>query len=110
VATLYYLDAATRVLQQFGIPYVRGLQILIPAAIAGISIRIFLLSALVFNHPATGSQFWRLFPLLVALDEVWAASPLLVAPRIGIGLSLASVAGLAYVPFAQKTLIWNAYR
>jgi hypothetical protein len=110
VVTLYYLDAATRVLQQLGVPYVRGLQILIPAAIAGISIRIFLLSALTFNHPATGRQFWRLFPILVVLDEVWAAAPLLLAPRIGVGLSLVSIAGLAYVPFSQKTLIWNAYR
>jgi hypothetical protein len=110
LAALLYLDAATRVLQQLGVPYVRGLQILIPAAIAGISIRIFLLSALSFNHPATGTQFWRLFPILVVLDEIWAAAPLLLAPRIGMGLSLACTAGMAYLPFSQKTLIWNAYR
>ena len=39
------------------------------------------------------------------LDELWALSPFLLAPQIGVGLALAATAALIYVPFAQRTLL-----
>jgi hypothetical protein len=50
-----------------------------------------------------------LFPILLILDALWAASPLLAERAIGLGVALAGVAGLAYLPFAQRTLIRSIY-
>jgi hypothetical protein len=44
------------------------------------------------------------------LDALWAASPLLAARVIGTGMALAAVAGMAYLPFSQRTLINSIYR
>src|SRR5262249_2440370 len=88
-ATLYYMDAATRVLEeQLNVAPNAAVRLLILAAIAGIASRIYLTSAIAWNHPATGKQFWRLFPALLLLDALWSASPLLVAHLIGIGPAL----------------------
>jgi len=79
------------------------------AAMCGIAVRLYLLSSVGLRHPAAGRQFQRLFPFLFLLDEVWAASPLLVAGIIGVGPALAGVSGLAYLPFSQRTLIRSIY-
>ena len=54
----------------------------------------------------------QLFPAVVVLDGIWAASPLLlweeICERAG-GPAFACVALLAYVPFAQRTLIRAIY-
>ncbi len=84
--------------------------LIIVSAMCGIAVRFYLLAAVGLDHPATGVKFGRLFPALVALDGVWAASPLLLAHRIGYGLALACVAALAYLPFSQRALIQSAYR
>lgn len=110
-ATLYYLEPASRVFEQeFGLPVWVGPWALIISALAGIASRIYLTSAIGLNHPAIGKQYWRLFPVLFLLDELWAASPLLLAHKMGIGPALACIALLAYLPFSQKTLAYNAYR
>jgi hypothetical protein len=38
------------------------------------------------------------------LDLLWAFSPFLLQPRIGMGLAFASCAALLYSPFAQRVL------
>ena len=109
--TLYYLETASRVLEtELGVSPTLAIRLLIFSALAGIAARIYLSSAVAFNHPATGRQYWKLFPALLLLDALWAASPLLLAQRIGFGTALACVAGLAYLPFSQKTLVTNAFR
>jgi hypothetical protein len=109
VAALYHLDAMTEVLKtQMGFsPGVAGLAPLI--AMASIAVRIYLFSALAFNHPATGRQYWRMCLGLLVLDELWAFAPLLLVGRIPLGLALVFTVGLAYLPFGQKTLFSNAY-
>jgi hypothetical protein len=110
-ASLYHLESAALVFErEFGLSVPVGFWVVVVAALSGIAARVYLSSAIALNHPATGKQFWRLFPVLLLLDEVWAASPLLLAPKIGIGLALAATALLAYLPFSQKTLAYNAYR
>lgn len=75
------------------------------AASIGIPVRLYLFSAASFAIKDLSRKFLRLFPGLLVLDEIWALSPFLLAPQIGVGLALGIMAALAYVPFAQRTLI-----
>jgi hypothetical protein len=59
-------------------------------------------------HAEAGRKFHKLFPFLLMLDGAWAASPLLIN-RLGTGVALAAAAGLAYLPFSQRTLIRRIY-
>lgn len=79
------------------------------AAMVGLPVRIYLLTALTFDYHRLGAQFRRLFPAVLALDLLWAMSPLLVIPEIGLGFALAAVAGLLFLPFSQRTLVRVAY-
>lgn len=109
-AALYHVDSlASKVPFQDGLGRA-ALAGVIVWALCGIAVRLYLLAAVGFDHPATGVQFRRLFPAVLALDGAWAASPLLLAPKIGLGLALACAAALAYLPFSQRTLIQSAYR
>ena len=84
--------------------------LILVSATCGIAVRLYLLSAVGLDHPAAGAKFRWLFLPLFVLDALWAASPLLLARRIGLGPALGSVAALAYLPFAQRTLMQSAYR
>lgn len=84
--------------------------IILVTAMCGIAVRLYLLSAVGLDHPEAGIRFRRLFPSLFVLDALWSASPLLLVREIGFGLALGSVAALAYLPFAQRTLMRSAYR
>jgi hypothetical protein len=78
---------------------------LVITAAVGIPIRLYLLSSVSFDVKDLSRRFLRLFPLTFLLDEIWALSPFLLAPQIGLGLALAATAALIYVPFAQRTLV-----
>lgn len=75
------------------------------SASIGIPIRLYLFSAAAFSIRDLGRKFLRLFPALLVLDEIWALSPFLLTRQIGVGLALGITAALAYVPFAQRTLV-----
>ena len=108
---LYYTGAVESVLRAFEvIPVHVTLPLVVVTAMCGIAVRLYLLSSVGFAHPAAGRKFQKLFPVLLVLDGLWAASPLLASTQIGIGVSLAGAAGLAYVPFSQRTLIQSVYR
>jgi len=79
--------------------------LLIVSAVIGLPIRLYLISAVVFDLARLSQKFHRLFPMTFPLDELWALSPFLLAPQIGVGLALAATAALIYVPFAQRTLL-----
>ncbi len=78
-------------------------------ALGGVAVRLYLLTAVAFDHPETGCRFRRLFPALFLLDLLWALSPLLLVEKTGVLLALALVPVLIYAPFAQRTLIRSAY-
>ncbi len=78
-------------------------------AVCGIAVRVYLVTAVGWGHPAAGEKFHKLFPVSFVLDSFWAASPILVWRHIGYGIALAGVAMLAYVPFAQRTLVRSIY-
>jgi cholera toxin transcriptional activator len=79
--------------------------VLLITAVAGIPIRLYLLSAVLFHYRGVNRKFLKLFPFVFPLDVLWALAPLLIVREIGIGLALAAVAALLYVPFAERSLL-----
>jgi DNA-binding winged helix-turn-helix (wHTH) protein len=102
------LNALERIVAGAGYPpsWLTAPLIMIMCAIA---VRIYLISAVGWGHPDAGRKFHQLFPALLVLDAIWAASPLLVTDLLTRGIALAGVAGLAYLPFAQRTLVRTLY-
>jgi cholera toxin transcriptional activator len=75
----------------------------------GIPLRFFLLSSAAFDHRRLGDKFLRMFPFVLALDQLWAVAPFLTSQEIGFGAAFAATAALLYVPFAERTLVKMAY-
>lgn len=75
----------------------------------GIPLRFYLISATAFDHQGLGEKFRRIFPFVLALDQLWAVAPFLLVPKIGLGAAFAAAAALLYVPFSERTLIRLAY-
>ena len=110
-STLYYIERLGGIFSEFFEVTVPNqiLSLIVITAMCGIAVRLYLVSSVGLAHPTAGRQFQRLFPALLFLDSLWAASPLLAGLSIGIGVALAATAGLAYLPFSQRTLIRNIY-
>jgi len=105
LAALARLTAVGDVLEQvFLLPSWTVILVIVSAAI-GIPVRLYLLSAVLFNVKNVSSKFLRLFVPAFVLDEFWALAPFLLMHQIGWGLALAATAALIYVPFAQRTLM-----
>jgi len=105
VAALARLARVHELLEQtLGYP-AWAMTLLVISAAAGLPVRLYLISAVVFDLSGLSPKFHRIFPLTFPLDELWALSPFLLAPQIGVGLALAATAALIYVPFAQRTLL-----
>jgi predicted Ser/Thr protein kinase len=84
-----------------------GLWLSIVAA-CGLAVRLYLLTATVFDFEGLGRIFHGIFVGLFLLDASWAAAPLLLMGKIG-GLVLLASAALAPLPFSQRSLIYTAY-
>jgi len=82
-----------------------AMTLLVISAVIALPIRLYLISAVTFDLSGLNHKFHRLFTVTFPLDELWALSPFLLAPQIGVGLALAATAALIYVPFAQRTLL-----
>jgi len=109
-ATTYHFDSVAEILENdFFVPQTPALVVPLVLAMCGIAIRIYLMSAFGWHHRQAGRKFTLLFPLLVLFDGIWAASPLLLVRKIRFGLAFTGVALLAYVPFAQRTLVHAMY-
>ena len=75
----------------------------------GIPLRCYLISAVAFDHRGLGAKFQRMFPVILAFDQLWAVAPFLLAEKIGFGAAFAATAALLYVPFSERTLLRLAY-
>lgn len=75
----------------------------------GIPLRCYLISGASFDHIRLGEKFEWLFPAILALDELWAIAPFLLAEKIGFGAAFAATAALLYLPFSERSLIRLAY-
>jgi predicted Ser/Thr protein kinase len=82
--------------------------VLIVDAVLGIALRLYQLTAIVFDYADLGRKFRWLFPAVLLLDLVWGATPLLFLGQLQ-GAVLLCVAALAYLPFCQRTLLYAAY-
>jgi cholera toxin transcriptional activator len=78
-------------------------------AACGIPLRCYLLSAVGFDYQRLGGKFRQIFPVVLALDELWAIAPFLLLQKIGLGAAFAASAALLYVPFSERTLVRMAY-
>jgi tRNA A-37 threonylcarbamoyl transferase component Bud32 len=106
-AALYYLDEIGRIVETvFQVSATIAISVVVVLAMCGIATRVYLTSALIFEHPDLSRKFRNLFPALWLLDSIWATSPLLLFNKMGF-VTLGCVALLAYVPFSQKTLMEN---
>jgi DNA-binding winged helix-turn-helix (wHTH) protein len=81
------------------------LNLLMVTAAILIPVRAFVLAAVLFHAPRMQHKFLKIWPFLLALDELWALSPFLLLHHINFGLALACTALLVYSPFAQRSLI-----
>jgi DNA-binding winged helix-turn-helix (wHTH) protein len=112
LSALAHLPGVDRVASSFlsgwNAPLLVG-AVLVTAAV-GIPLRFYLLSTVAFDFRKLGATFRRLFPFVLALDELWAIAPFLLLAQIGIGLAFAATAALLYVPFSERTLVRMAYR
>jgi len=75
----------------------------------GIPLRCYLLSGVAFDHQRMDEKFRKMFPFVLALDQLWAVAPFLLMRQIGLGAAFAACAALLYVPFSERTLIRMAY-
>jgi cholera toxin transcriptional activator len=75
-----------------------AMTLLVISAVIALPIRLYLVSAVTFDLSGLSQKFHRLFTVTFPLDELWALSPFLLAPQIGLGLALAATAALIYVP------------
>jgi cholera toxin transcriptional activator len=82
--------------------------VLVTAGI-GIPLRCYMISTVAFDHRRFGEKFLRLFPFLLAMDQLWAVAPFLLAEKIGFGAAFAATAALLYLPFSERTLVRLAY-
>lgn len=79
--------------------------VLVVTALVGIPVRLYLLTAAIFGYRGLPVKFLQLFPFVLPLDEFWALAPFLLVDEIGIGLALAAIAALLYLPFSQRSLM-----
>lgn len=83
--------------------------VVVVTAGVGIPLRFYLLSSAIFDHRRLGDKFLKMFPFILALDQLWAVAPFLTSQEIGFGAAFAATAALLYVPFAERTLVKMAY-
>jgi len=81
---------------------------LLAVGILGVPVWLYQFTALAFDYPDLGAKFRLLFPAVLLLDTVWAATPLLFLVQLR-GLVLLCAAALAFLPFSQRTLLYAAY-
>ena len=111
VSALYHLKDVDRVAGGF-LPDWGARSIVIAVLVTGavgIPLRFYLLSAIGFDFRKLAETFRRLFPFVLALDQLWAVAPFLLLPQIGVGLAFAATAALLYVPFSERTLVRMGY-
>jgi cholera toxin transcriptional activator len=111
VAALVRLRAVQEIADSFLSPW--GSTTLVAAILVtagvGIPLRFYLISGTAFDHARMGEKFRKLFPFVLALDQLWGVAPFLLMQQIGLGAAFAASAALLYLPFSERTLIRMAY-
>ncbi len=105
-AALCFPSRVEEFLALFKLPYL-PLMVLF-SALCGAALRLYFIAAAALDYSNTGSLFRWVFPAVLVLDAAWAASPLVLFYKLGYPVLL-MMAGLAYLPFSQRTLVSYAY-
>lgn len=111
LAALFRLHEVQRIADSFLPPWAAlalAGAVMVTAGV-GIPLRCYLLSAVGFDYQRLDEKFRRIFPLVLALDQLWAIAPFLLMEKIGMGAAFAVSAALLYLPFSERTLIRMAY-
>jgi DNA-binding winged helix-turn-helix (wHTH) protein len=82
-----------------------ALMVLIVTAAILIPVRAFVVTTTLMHAPRARERLLRLWPFLLALDELWSLSPFLLLHHINFGVALACTTLLVYSPFAQRSLV-----
>lgn len=105
LAVFYHWDNLdTALIRTFAVPVEWSRPALQILALIGFSVRIYLIGLVGWGHTDAGPRYRKLFPFLLFLDGLWAATPLLVQA----GGPLVSWAGLilmGWLVFGQRTLM-----
>jgi DNA-binding winged helix-turn-helix (wHTH) protein len=111
LAALFRLHAIQGIAESFlplwGATVLAGV-VMVTAGV-GIPLRCYLMSAVSFDYQRLGEKFRRIFPFVLAIDQLWAVAPFLLMQKIGLGAAFALSAALLYLPFSERTLIRMAY-
>jgi DNA-binding winged helix-turn-helix (wHTH) protein len=70
-----------------------------------IPVRVFVVCVVLFRAPRARGKLLRMWPLVMAMDLVWALSPALLLHHISAGLAIACMTLLVYSPLAQRSLV-----
>ena len=73
-------------------------------ALVGFAVRIYLIGLVGWGHTEAGSRYRKLFPFLLFMDGLWAATPLLVE-NLGPLVSWAGLILMGWLVFGQRTLM-----
>jgi DNA-binding winged helix-turn-helix (wHTH) protein len=76
-------------------------------ALVGFAIRVYLIGLVGWGHHDAGTRFRKIFPLIAALDGVWAATPILVERAVTPLVSWAGLVLMSWLIFGQRTLMRN---
>lgn len=106
----FYIGALTNLEEIHGLlaalpRWAHAYDALVATAVLLIPARAFTALAALFRAPNAPRNLLRLWPFLLAMDVLWALSPLLLIHHIPVGLALACTALLVYSPFAQRSLV-----
>ena len=90
--------------------------LLIVTAAVLIPVRVFLLCAVLFHAPGVREKILKMWPFLLAADELWSLAPFLLLHHMNYGMAIACTTILVYSPFAQRSLVlmgagrWNSLK
>ena len=105
LATFYNWDNVdTALIRTFSIPVEWSRPSLQILALVGFSVRIYLIGLVGWGHTDAGPRYRKLFPFLLFLDGLWAATPLLVEGA-GPLVSWAGLILMGWLIFGQRTLM-----
>ena len=79
--------------------------VIVATAAVLIPVRVFVVCMVLFRAPRAREKFLKLWPVLLAMDLIWALSPALLLHHINLGLAIAAMTLLVYSPFAQRALM-----
>jgi serine/threonine protein kinase len=90
------------------------LEVTLPAirliSLVGLAIRVYFFSLVGWKHHLAAHRFSQVFPALLVLDSVWAATPLLISHRVTSVVSLTGVVLMAWLLFGQRTAMLSLDR